>query len=490
MHKLQTQDVQQHDKIPTVVPIHTNETHAWKSGTSKPTLNTHDDSFLLRAAVQNCNGLRREGYKCRLANSMDADKIGVCCLTETHLETIQSERWDTGHTLLTSGMAQRKGRRGSQGVGACLSKNALGWFEAGGCQFAAINGRFCSFRLLIGTTSLCFIVWCAPTSDAVPATRRNNLDHLEDLVGKCRQDEALIIMTDANAAIGPHSDQDQARGPFSAPHQNTPGTHLRTLLAMNALCAPVTYFPQVTHGTWFHPLYNQLHQCDHVFLRWKDRHVVRKVWNAAMLTSTDHCSVRADLFLKKWKKPTSTLRKIRIDKDFSKLFNPPTISSTSATALRHMATTQPSYNPSASQLTSDATTEMCSLLAAVDKTISDLPKTDKPPRGWHDVNDPTTRPLLLARNRGPRAMDHHRHGCLQGNVPRIGQETATGTSTRRRQMVAGGAGTRPQPQPTLGGSARRDPCAFWKQAQHALRGSSKWKPRQRAFTRNAAGVRH
>ena len=122
MHKLQTQDVQQHDKIPTVVPIHTNETHAWKSGTSKPTLNTHDDSFLLRAAVQNCNGLRREGHKCRLANSMDADKIGVCCLTETHLETMQSERWDTGHTLLTSGMAQRKGRRGSQGVGACLSK--------------------------------------------------------------------------------------------------------------------------------------------------------------------------------------------------------------------------------------------------------------------------------------------------------------------------------------------------------------------------------
>ena len=148
MHKLQTQDVQQCDIIPTVVPIHTNETHAWKSGTSKLTPNTHDDSFLLRAAVQNCNGLRREGYKCRLANSMDADKIDVCCLTETHLDTTQSERRDTGHTLPTSGMAQRKGRRGSQGVGVCLSKNALRWFEAGGCQFAAINGRFCSFRLL------------------------------------------------------------------------------------------------------------------------------------------------------------------------------------------------------------------------------------------------------------------------------------------------------------------------------------------------------
>jgi hypothetical protein len=204
-------------------------------------------------------------------------------------------------------MAQRKGRRGSQGVGVCLSTNALVWHEkAAGCQFDAINGRFCTFRLLVETTSLCFVVWCAPTSDANPATRRSNLDLLEDLASKCKKGELLLIMADANAAIGPHSDQDRVCGPYSAPLENIPGTHLRTLLAMNALYAPVTYYLKAMRGTWFHPLYDQLSQCDHAFLRWRDRSFIRKAWNAVMLASADHCPLHIQLLLKKMKKPTAT----------------------------------------------------------------------------------------------------------------------------------------------------------------------------------------
>jgi hypothetical protein len=110
-HKLLTQDVQTQDvnrsKLPTVVPATTSKTHGLKL-VSSTNYKDHGKGALLRFAVQNCNGLRREGYKCRLANSMDAANIDACCLTETHLVTAQSERWDTGHTSLTSGVFQRR----------------------------------------------------------------------------------------------------------------------------------------------------------------------------------------------------------------------------------------------------------------------------------------------------------------------------------------------------------------------------------------------
>jgi hypothetical protein len=277
-HKLLTQDVQTQDvknsTTHTVVPALKSKTHG---GKLVPSPNIKDQSYdppILHLAVQNCNGLRKETYKCRLANAMDANAIEVCCLTETHLPTTQTERWDSGHTLLTSGTLQTNSRRGTQGVGVCFSKKAVLWFEAAGSQCIPINGRFCSFRLFISTMRLHFIVWCAPTSDAPAAVRQSNLDLLADLADKCEAEEIMIIMTDANAAIGPSSDQDRVCGPFSSPHENVPGTHLRKMLAMHELYAPVTCFPQRVQGSWIHPHYNGLCQCDYAYLRWKNKGVV------------------------------------------------------------------------------------------------------------------------------------------------------------------------------------------------------------------------
>ena len=133
-----------------------------------------------------------------------------------------------------AGPQQRRRGRGTQGAGVCLSKNALLWHEAAGSRFIAVNGRFCAFRLLIGTSKLCSVVWCAPTSDATTIACQNNLNLLAELTEKCGPEEMLFIVTDANAATGPSSDQDRVVGPFSSPHENAPGTHLRTLLANNA----------------------------------------------------------------------------------------------------------------------------------------------------------------------------------------------------------------------------------------------------------------
>jgi hypothetical protein len=116
----------------TVVPGPTGKTHEGKVVPSPKTKHNNKDAGLLHLTVQNCNRLRKEACKCRLANSMDAEEIDACCLTGTHLPTMQSERWDLGHTVLTSGVVQPKRGRGTQGVGVCLSQKAVVWHEAAG----------------------------------------------------------------------------------------------------------------------------------------------------------------------------------------------------------------------------------------------------------------------------------------------------------------------------------------------------------------------
>jgi hypothetical protein len=475
-HKLLTQDVQTQDvtnnTIQTVVPAITGKTHEGKVVPSPKIKHQSKDADLLHIAVQNCNGLRKEAYKCRLANTMDAENIDICCLTETHLPTIQSERWDTGHTVLTSGMIQPLRGRGTQGVGVCLSQKAVLWYEAAGSRFVPINSRFATFRLLIGTTTFYFIVWHAPTSAATPAIRQSNLDLLSDLTDKCGANETLIIMTEANAAIGPSSDQDRVCGPHSSPHENIPGTHLRTMLAMHGLYAPVTYYPQKILGSWIHPHYNGLYQCDHAFLKWDDRRVVKKVWNAAMLTHSDHCSLRLDVLIRKWKKPPSTLREKKSKLDFPSLFHPSKISTTPDLVLSAMI---------------NRPTQMQSLMDAVDLTISTLPKTVSIQSGWYDVNNPVTRPLVLSRNAAHELWTTT--GTATAKAAYRASDKTLQVALRQAENSWWQQELAPAQSPHLpGGAARRTPYAFWQQAQHALRGSSKWKPRSRAFVRNISGV--
>ena len=102
-----------------------------------------------------------------------------------------------------------------------------------------------------------------------------------------------------------------------------------------------------------------------------------------MLTHTDHCSLRLDVVTRKWKKPPVTLRGEKSKLGFLSLFHPSKTSTTQDVVPSAMVA-----RPS----------QMQSLMGAVDMTISTLPKIVTPPRGWCDVNDPVTRPLVLSRD--------------------------------------------------------------------------------------------
>ena len=132
----------------------------------------------------------------------------------------------------------------------------------------------------------------------------------------------VIIFCDANAAIGGFDPLDNVCGKFGIEKQDQPGIRLRQLLAMNNLCAPVTWSRQNIAGTWSHPKLRTLHQCDNIFMRHEQRHTAKRCWNSDMLTKSDHFSMRLQLDLKRMPKPKLTPRSKRIGLDFSHSFSP------------------------------------------------------------------------------------------------------------------------------------------------------------------------
>jgi len=145
------------------------------------------------------------------------------------------------------------------GVGVCLSKRAVSWYEAAGSTFVPLCGRFCTFNLLIGNSKLHFIVWCAPTTGHAATERQNSLDKLDGLINDCPNNHLLIVMGDANAAIGPYSPLDNVCGKLGNPAENGPGINLRALLAMQnpyETCAPLSPDTRKllqAHGTIHNP---------------------------------------------------------------------------------------------------------------------------------------------------------------------------------------------------------------------------------------------
>ena len=150
-------------------------------------------------------------------------------------------------------------------------------------------------------------------------------------------------------------------------------------------------------------------------------------------------------------------------------------------------TVPPCTNLSIAPTPNTATDHMESLLNAVQTTITTLPKTIIPPRGWYDVNDPIIRPLVLHRNAAHEKWTTTGTTSSKAEYRRADKVLHTAllqaeSKWWQRELAPANNARLP------GGAAKREPHAFWKQAQHALRGSSKWKPRTRAFTRNAVGV--
>ncbi len=111
----------------------------------------------------------------------------------------------------------------------------------------------------------------APVSSAPAAERGAYARCLQECIDTCAKGEVIVVSMDANASPGvrsrhddPHAaGWDQVRGPHGMSHENTAGRELCTLLGLNELCLPATYFKKQHYATWRSSCSKMWHQLDH-----------------------------------------------------------------------------------------------------------------------------------------------------------------------------------------------------------------------------------
>lgn len=253
----------------------------------------------------------------------------AACLQETWRLGKTVEQHD-GCVLLNTGPAQKLCKRGSLGVGILLSKLAVQAWEAAGSQVLRFGLRVLATRLHVsdprGVEVTIFLVSAyAPVSSAPAAERAAYAQCLQECIDTCAKSEVLVVSMDANASPGvrsrhddPHAaGRDQVRGPHGTPHENTAGRELCTLLGLNELCLPATYFKKQHYVTWRNPCSKKWHQLDHFAVAQRD---LKRVADAGRVglpgKDSDHFAVSLRLRVRARLKSQRTVgpKPVRIDR--------------------------------------------------------------------------------------------------------------------------------------------------------------------------------
>ena len=126
----------------------------------------------------------------------------------------------------------------------------------------------------------------------------------------------MICGGDFNANIGGIESGEHVCGEHGTRKQNKAGAELRQVLNLHEMYSPMTFHVSSYKGTWLHPRLKQHHQLDHLFVKQKDKKLIRKCKIANMLIDSDHFSVRLHVSILSPAGRSKTTRQKRNKKDF------------------------------------------------------------------------------------------------------------------------------------------------------------------------------
>jgi hypothetical protein len=315
------------------------------------------------------------------------------------------ETWRLGNTLeehegcilMNTGPEKKLCRRGSLGVAILLSKEAKEAWKAAGSQIMRYGLRVMATRLRVRgwqkdvELTIFLVSSYSPVGDAPQEEREEYFVNLQQAYDDCGASEILVCGMDANGSVGrrsihddPHQPgRDQVRGPYGLVHENKAGQELCTMLGMNEMCLPSTFFRKKVFGSWTHPGSRREHQLDHFTVKQKDLKRVRNAGRVGLRgKNSDHFAVRLELELATYKKQAEPQKRI----DRSALQNSSTRVLFLDAVKQNMARPMAELNPIAKL-------EQC-LREAGEATLVSKTKRDK---SWYAAQAHVLEPLITGR---------------------------------------------------------------------------------------------
>jgi hypothetical protein len=335
------------------------------------------------------------------------------------------ETWIVGNSLQTHngllfinhGPPQKLCKRGSLGVSIVLSKDARKAWEQTGSKVLYYGLRIIAIRLKLVSkagrvgTEIYLVSAYAPDSGKTQLEKDEYNIQLQLCLDNCKEHEVLVIGADTNSSVGVRSkhnnpyvaDSDRVRGSFGIAHENKAGQELTTILGINELCLPTTFFKKKVYGTWIHPCSKNVHQLDHFIVKQADLKRIQDAGRCGMNMNTDHYPLMMKLVVYKNRKrnlknlkPTfaaESTKPLRVDR---KLLRDPD----TAQKFRSIVTMEIS-KPRDSK-TSQLTHLHKAIKEAVQKTLT---TSERRQPGWFQAAKASIEPTIKARNTAQAVYD-------------------------------------------------------------------------------------
>ena len=157
---------------------------------------------------QNVRGLKSSSRLYELDSLFKSRKLFAVCIQETWKNGHTVTEYDN-HTLILNGLDSNadKSRRGKEGVGIALSRDAVkSWKDAGSEIFTDFGSRILAIRLSLKdpkqkNVTLYLVSAYAPVGVADQTIWQQFLDTLEKCIRNKQKDDVLLICCDTNSSI-------------------------------------------------------------------------------------------------------------------------------------------------------------------------------------------------------------------------------------------------------------------------------------------------
>ena len=435
-------------------------------------------------ATQNFNGIRKtdkEGVLEEVKTEMERQGVDILCGQEMSLPADHRERWDTGELLLSFGKDRGDSSRSKTAVAFWMTKKMASAFERGGKQVKRYSSRLATIRIPLVSNKNLYIVNCHfPDSGQTKARQRAFHLQYEAALNAQKHGDILLALGDYNAALGiGEGGEKDVCGPFGIPHTNPAGEEVKTIAGMNQMKDLITYEEQEFYGTWVHPQSKLWHQCDHMFMKERDRYLVKKCINAPMLCVSDHFSLRLHLQLETKKMKKRCVRQERTGKDLTEHFG------YYADEEKRAALVQSIVNNYKNGNTMNDQHER--LLNAVTNTIDMLPNQIKRKAGWCDLNCEILQECVRQRNEAAQQYARDKSSESHIELKRTRQVLKKAKKVAKNKWLL--EQLRDCNRSVLpGGKDQKRQGALWSLTTKLQRGVDKWKPWKRKNIQDKEGV--
>ena len=434
--------------------------------------------------TQNFNGIMGETQVEEMYLQMKHLHVDIMCGQEGRRPQASLTRWDSEELMLGFEPKKKEGETNYKKDGNffMLSRKMKEAYIKGGKRSKRYCPRLVTIRIPIAKRQRLYLINAHfPDGEKSEATKRAFQLRFDQALRDQQHGDLLIVAGDFNACTGNEKSlQDGVCGPFGSTYLNEAGRKLRAVAASHQLIDLVTCEQQQMKSSYYDKRNGKAKQLDRIFVKEETRVQVKSCQTIGMLVDSDHEAVKLLLETSRPSAQKKTHRQTVGAQDIASAFGKSAEAEDRKAAVKNV---MKSFKANMKGPGSDYT----KLLTAVKEVVESLPKKQRSPTGWCDLNDNLLNEATAKRNERSRqyAKWQTNENKVLYNEARKCVKKLKKTAKNKwllKEVEASNASLLP------GGLKKPGTGAVWNFVRRCKRGVKKWRAWNYCNVRDSNGV--